>query len=333
MPLPVLMGSVVVACMLVPAEATLRQLSLDPLGGFETLDERLTRLPTLTQVLVHGELVSAVYIGYTNGDFLLVRPLDDPALARQFAPPDDAAFLVQSIEATAQGITPGSATTDRSRLHRVEQHNAVTGEWLFYTADLTLLERRPMPAYQFDPRIRPWYQAAEASGRQTLTTPYIFFSSRQIGVSVSQNSNEGLAVLGVDLALSDLGKELNDLQRTPNSEIALVDGQGRVLAYKDYARAVVRNGDQLSFQTLAGLGVPALQALVDAGKQNEPVLFEVAGEEWFGVRMPLDSLPDKDLDILLAVPDHDLLATVRQTLETQSFWTLGLIGMLLPLAG
>lgn len=71
--------------------------------------------------------------------------------------------------------------------------------------------------------------------------------------------------------------------------------------------------------------------LVDAGKQNEPVLFEVAGEEWFGVRMPLDSLPDKDLDILLAVPDHDLLATVRQTLETQSFWTLGLIGMLLPL--
>lgn len=296
---------------LLPAEATLRQLSLDPLGSFETLDERLTRLRALTQVLVHGELVSAVYIGYRNGDFLLVRPLDDPALARQFAPPDDARFLVQSIDATPD--------------------DAPIGEWLFYSANLNLLERRPMPDYRFDPRTRPWYEAAETPGRQTLTPPYIFFTSRQIGLSLSQTSSEGHAVLGVDLALSDLGTEMNDLQRTAHSEIALVDTENRVIAYKEYARALVRNGDQLNFQTLTGLNVPALQALVNTGaEQNTPVLFTAEGQEWFGVRMPLDSLPDKNLQILLAVPDTDLLAAVRQTLETQSLWTLGLIGLLLP---
>ncbi|MGE4368936.1 MAG: HD domain-containing phosphohydrolase [Burkholderiaceae bacterium] len=294
-----------------PAEATLRQLSLDPLGGYDTLEERLERLRVLTQVLVYGELVSAVYIGYADGDFLLVRPLDDAAVARQFDPPAGALFLVQSIMRQPNGDQ--------------------VGEWLFYNSDLKLLDRRAMPGYQFDPRTRPWYQSARVPGRQTLTAPYIFFTSQQIGLSLSQPSDVGHAILGVDLALSDLGAEMGDLHRTAHSEIALVDDLGRVIAYKDYSRALVRDGSTLHFQSLAGLNVPALLALNErAVSQNTPVSFTVQGQDWFGVRMPLHSLPDKSLQILLAVPDADLLAAVRQTLKTQSFWTLGLIALLLP---
>lgn len=352
-PLPMLMGGVVVFCMLVvaatlmwqgasaarfmllsaasgdardmaviinekaqralgPAEATLRQLAFDPVGSAGTLDDRLERLTVLTQVLVHSELISAVYAGYANGDFLLVRPLDNPAFASQFKPPAGTRFLVQSV---------------RRGLSREPR-----GEWLFFDGDLNLLETRALPDYRFDPRVRAWYNSASVPDLQSVSDPYVFFTSREIGLTVSQRSNVGDAVLGVDVALSDLGRQLSHLRRTPNSEIAVVDELGRVMAYTDFSRAVVRDGDTLHFQSVAGLGVPALLALSESGADmGTPVAFEVNGAEWIGVRMPLNALPGRDASIYLAVPDSDLLATLRDMLRDQALSTLALVALLLPL--
>lgn len=295
-----------------PAEATLRHLSQDPLAAAVSLPQRLARLPVLTQVLVHDPLVSAVYVGYDNGEFLLVRALDQPAIRVQFQAPPRANFLVQSIVRESSG-------------ERI-------GRWHFYSADLVPLSVETKPEYRFDPRSRAWFESARSSDRQRLSEPYVFFSSRQVGLTLSQASLNGPAVLGLDVALADLGREIGDLRRTPRSEIALVDDRQSVLAYSDMERALRRDGDELHFQTLQGLGVPALSALHDiAASPGQAVSFRVAGEDWFGTRMALDSLPGRSIQIMLAVPDADLLGGIRRGLERQAVWALGLLALLLPL--
>src|SRR5690606_26173125 len=124
--------------------------------------------------------------------------LDELELATQFKPPDGALLLVQSV---------------RRGLSREPR-----GEWLFFDGDLKLLETRQLPDYRFDPRVRAWFQSASVPDIQSVSDPYVFFTSREIGLTVSQRSNVGDSVLGVDVALSDLGRQLSQLRRTPNSE-------------------------------------------------------------------------------------------------------------------
>src|SRR6188508_3035798 len=60
--------------MLEPAQATLRLLTSTPLIQATTLEQRLLQLRTLSDVLIANRLMSAVYVGYADGSFFLVRP-------------------------------------------------------------------------------------------------------------------------------------------------------------------------------------------------------------------------------------------------------------------
>lgn len=57
--------------MIEPAQATLFLLTSTVLAEAKTLDTRLQRLRTLTDVLAADRLISAVYVGYGDGSFFL----------------------------------------------------------------------------------------------------------------------------------------------------------------------------------------------------------------------------------------------------------------------
>ena len=78
-----------------PADATLRLLAFDPIASANTLTARLRRLPVLHSLLDQNALLSAVFIGYSDGQFLLMRPLRNAALrARHRAADLEAAKVV-----------------------------------------------------------------------------------------------------------------------------------------------------------------------------------------------------------------------------------------------
>lgn len=170
--------------MLEPVQSTVRQLGFDPLTTATTLEQRLQRIYVLSEELAVNELVSAIYVGYDNGDFVLARPLDRPEVRRRFQAPPMANFLVQSVTRQADG----------SRL----------GEYRFFTADGQQIARQRQPDYQFDPRTRPWYQASVGSGAAQFSPPYVFFTTQQVGITLSQRSRSGGAVVGIDVVLDDL---------------------------------------------------------------------------------------------------------------------------------
>ena len=296
-----------------PADAIVRLLAHDPVTTATTLPQRLRRLPVLAGLLEHTLLLSALYVGYPDGQFLLVRPLRQAALREQKGVPEGAAFLIQSIAKEQGARAP------------------LVGRWSFYDAQLNLLSTSLRPDYQFDPRTRPWYAQAQQSRAQVLTAPYLFFTTQELGITLSQPSAEGNAVLGLDVALTDLGREIGDLRPVSRTEIAVLDKENRVLAYPDMSRVLQLQGEKLSMRPLSELGVPSLLAVHQLDVQpGKPLRFEVDGEEWLGQVQPLQSTRWRDWQLVMAIPTVELLSDLNRNLRRQMWLLLGLIGLLLP---
>ncbi len=301
--------------MLDPADVALRLLSHDPLVDAGTLAERQLRVPALAGVMQEQSLLSAVYVGYPDGQFILLRPLRDPEVRRRLNAPESARYLLQSM-----AREPGQT--------------GLVGRWIYYSADLTRIASVLRPDYRFDPRTRPWYQAALAQRRQVLTAPYVFFTTREIGVTLSQPSHGGRAIIGMDLALPDFGREISRLRPLPQAELVILNRDKQVLAHPDITPDQLlrapEGSDVSQLQPLTSLHSPALSRLVElAPRPGESRRFDVGGQEWLGQAFPLTGLRWEGLQLWMAVPTHALLADFRRALTWQVLLSASIILLLL----
>ena len=207
-----------------PVGVTVDLLAWQRLAAAASLEERLNSLSYLREALEQSDQVSALFIGYDNGDFFLLRPLPaDSPLRPALNPPEAARYLAQSIERDASGATIGT--------------------FLFYAADLTLLRRDPRPDYGFEPRSRPWYRLSIDRAERVHTDPYLFFTTREVGATMARRAATGKAVVGADFTLRQLSAVLAASRFLPSVELALFDERGQVLAYPELERLVRVEGD------------------------------------------------------------------------------------------
>ncbi|GLO28981.1 hypothetical protein PPUN12996_10370 [Pseudomonas putida] len=294
-----------------PVHSSIRLLAHNPAA--QTPAQRLERLPQLVETLDANRMLSAAYMGYPSGEFLLVRRLRDPQLLQRFAAPPGTVFLVQSVS---------------------REGGEVQGEWRFYDRSLSLLQAQAKPEYRYDPRTRPWFVEASAQPTTVLTHPYVFFTTREIGLTMAQRSLDGGAVIGMDVSVDDLASETQGLRMTPGTEIVVIDDQGSVVAYPDLQRVIVHEGQAVRLSRIAELGIPSLEHLyADLPQGPRPQPYQVDGQTWYGMRVQLTNLAGQDLQVLIAVPGHELLAGARKVLLEQLLWTAALISVLLVLGG
>ncbi|MBR9885879.1 MAG: phosphohydrolase, partial [Oceanospirillales bacterium] len=149
-----------------PIESTLQILVLDPLTQGRSLEQRHARLPVLAETLKANPVLSAVYVGYPDGSFMLLRHLDSEVARQAVDAPAGAYYMLQSVER--------SGRDDRAR-----------GAWQFYDKQLRLLESRDKPDYHYDPRLRPWFKEASVTDKTVLTSPYVFYTTGEIGVTLA----------------------------------------------------------------------------------------------------------------------------------------------------
>lgn len=277
-----------------PAENQLRLLAHSRFGPADTLAQRLDLVPVALEVVDGNPLVQALFVGYRNGDFILFRPLGRASVAALFDSPPGSVLLVQSV-------THG--TSDE----------AATGEYRFFDTAGRLLELREMPDYHFDPRTRPWYRASIDVAGTVLTDPYLFFTTREVGVTLARRTVDGQAVIGLDAEMETLTAQLEPLLITPSSELAIVDAQGLVIAYRDADRILVDEGKgTFRLSALAELGVaPLVRAFELSGPEGTRARVEVDGRNWQLVRLPLRTIGEMELAALLAIPDDELFAAAR----------------------
>ena len=279
-----------------PPATALALLRHDPLTQSSTLEQRLQRLPVIADVLTSSDIVSAVYAGYDNGDFFLFRKIRSSGSLQFPDAPATSRYLLQSLE---------------------YQGNLREGIWQFYNSDLELLERRSLPDYDYDPRQRPWYQAARAGDSLQLSAPYVFFTTQETGLTLSQRaaSIPG-TVLGVDVTVTDLGSQLAELKQTAGSRLAIVSASGELLADADgntEPDAVIRQ-------------------VLEPGTNREIRRFHQQGRDWYGMAEQLGTLPDEALSVVVAIPSDELLADVWAALARQTA-IAGAIALLLLILG
>ncbi|MET3998513.1 HD domain-containing phosphohydrolase [Marinobacterium sp. MBR-109] len=293
-----------------PLQSTLRLLVHDPLTTAEQLEQRLQRLPVLIEALRANPVISAVYVGYPDRSFWLVRSLRQPEFRRSVSAAEGAAYLVQSIEV---------ATAERPQ-------RAV---WLFLSEQLEVIRQDERPDYVFDPHSRPWYQSALSAQAPILTAPYLFYTTRETGVTLAFKGASG-AVIGIDASVQDISSELARLRPEQGYELAVVDRLGRTLAYPEVEKMIVRQAGDIRLATLDELQVPALvQLMSQSSEPGKLVGYAADGREWYGVRVPMLALADESLELLMAVPAEQLLANAHRHGQRMLLWSLAFTLLLL----
>jgi HD-GYP domain-containing protein (c-di-GMP phosphodiesterase class II) len=271
--------------------------------------QRMDLLPMLAQALRDNPKLAALYLGYEDGDFFMVRPLRDERLKKIFDAPANAAFQVWTIDRTGEARP--------------------ISESQYFDAELNWISRRQNLKETYDPRTRPWYQSAIDNGRQITTEPYVFFSSGDVGTTLARIT-QGKTVMGADVTLADLSASLARHKITPSTEVVLYRPDGAAVAYPDIQQLVVKNGtthlvqvDKLS---------PALGELFQRGlDKDRQGAMRLAGKRWQVSYSQFDEGGPNGLRLALLAPEEELLADAYRIRWQGAVLTIGILLLCLPL--
>ena len=296
-----------------PPMQALNIMALSKLVTTTNLSERLDYLPMMAQVLSDNVQLNSVYIGWQGGDYLMLRPLGNRLSLQRFSAPRQARWMAWHI---------GSSATTRQN------------SYLFLNENLQIIEARMAPDEGYDPRERPWYAAASAANQRLITTPYLFFSTREFGTTLARASND-LAVLGADLTLDRLSEALRQQRMTPSSELILYTSDGVVVAYQDPNRLLhtTQGSNSLEPRRFNELGSTLLATLAQDGyEQERQTIKELEGQRWVIQQQRINILGTPDVYLAVLIPEAELLSEAYR-LRTLGLWlSLAISLLLLPLS-
>ncbi|MFT0859918.1 cache domain-containing protein, partial [Ancylobacter sp. G4_0304] len=237
---------------------------------------------------------SAMYVGYDDGEFILLRQLTSPVARRNLAAPDTARYLLQTIRNTAQGR--------ETRL-------------VFLDAALNAVGELDRPDFFYDPRNRRWYYDAFASDGAVLTDPYRFFATAESGVTIARRIASNRGVMGIDLSLADLSAALRRMKSTPSSELIITDPDGAVIAASNPAAelptAYQNSPSRGPVANVASTVVPTMLTAVRShdGSDRTTVISD-HGRAWTMHVAPLRS-GQWTFAMAVAMPQDEIMAGVR----------------------
>ena len=294
-----------------PPSQSLNLLSLGDLAKTRELSERLPHLPSFAQVLQDNPQLNSVYVGWPDGDYLMLRPLLAADNQNRFDAPEQASLMAWHVQ---------NENGERS----------VT--FLFMSQQLSIIEARLMADDGFDPRKRPWYIQAQKADEQIATLPYSFFSTRQFGSTLAKRAPNG-AVFGADLTLGMLSKTLHEQRITPSSKLQIYSGDGTVIAYQDIQRLQhTAQANDLSLKRFNQLGSTLLAALaMDGYRQERRITRELEGRNWIIQQQRIGLRGIQDTYLAVLVPEDELLADAYR-IRSQSIWlSVAIFLVLLPI--
>ncbi len=205
-------------------------------------------VPFLVRALEQDGNLYSAYVGQGDGSFL-----------QAIATRDDARIL------SANGAPPGSRLILRAIA--VGDDGVRRESWTFLGDGLAVLGGVVKDNPGYDPRQRPWYQAARASAASTLSEPYVFSSLQAPGLTASRRAAAEGVVFGVDITLRGLSDFIGRQVISPGGGVALLDQRRRVLAASPGLLAAA-GGEVGPLTALSEINSPLLRVLygVESGR-------------------------------------------------------------------
>ena len=296
-----------------PVEAMVDVMSRASIVDAATFDARMQALPALAEALNRHVMLESVYAGYYNGDFFQLHALHDDRDRKRFHAPRHAAYRLQSIE---RGARVRFTLLDAAL-------NAI--------ADLPV-----PPGYRFDPRVRPWYVEALRTTEVVQSEPYVFFTTRETGQTISRRAEHGRAVVGADITLVRLSETLELVRPTPSSQLALFNAEGRVIAQSGQPQTPAVDAEGNPVLTKLADVSPVLAASLGRaapGAQAEAVgkVVQAHAREWLVRVVPLARTAKGISHLGVATPRDELLTAARAALQRSLWLAVGVVLLAVPL--
>ncbi|WP_174874806.1 HD domain-containing phosphohydrolase [Vogesella oryzae] len=269
--------------------------------------EREAYIGTLVSAMRIYPALQAVYLGYPNGDFFLVRRLDDAA-RRAFPHAGAAArWVVQLVSQQPDGQSLQSLR--------------------FLDDELQAASAPQARLLRYDPRERPWYRLADGQSQPVSTEPYRFATTGQAGITYAYQSPDDSAITGVDIRLPTLTAVMQQNRPSARSSMALLGAGQQLLLGSDLPE------NTLMPTELSKAPSPLLAALGRVWRKDQPppAAFEWQGERWHVSLSDLLPGQHDSTSLLVLMPERDLFAD-GQHIAAQALWIpLLLLLLMLPL--
>ncbi|MBW1635373.1 MAG: GAF domain-containing protein, partial [Deltaproteobacteria bacterium] len=267
--------------------------------GRNNVENMSLLLPYFNQSFQSLPWMTSFYAGFDDGSFYMIQALrDSESLREVYSAPKEAAYAVKTISAAEGGQA------------RMEFH--------FYDTSMVLLQQRIEPYDGYDPRQRSWYMDGIAGSETTITAPYIFFSSRQIGITVAHALDGGEGVVGADTVLTTLAHLLQKQKLTPSTRIVMMEKDGTFILSADSSDLEQLQNRQKTEKTVSlhidEMTSPAVRSvynqLVARGVEGGRML-RVDGRKWFGHARQLSGVGKNGIYLTIVSPFEELMVNAQ----------------------
>ncbi len=264
--------------------------------------QRLRHIEQLTLILRSYPVADNVQIAWPNDDYLEMRRVQ---------PIDTGSSYVVELITTGQS---GERYLTR----------------IFFDHNLNLVSRDSVVS-EFFPRTRPWYR--QASSKVSVTKPYLFLESQQVGVTAMIQAKSPGVVVAMDIRLDHLKETISGFAISPSTEVLLINAEGQTFAYSDDTKLVVGTGNNgVRLANMTQLNSDVLSYLSHEIEPKEQVLeFVFDDRSWIGSTHVVARPGGIDLYALIIAPIDELTVTARQIRDQSLYIAVAIILCSIPL--
>ncbi len=295
--------------------------------------EKAKSAVTLTKQLLNANVVNATTIS-TNS---LERYFFDQLLIHThlagiyIATPDGSFYYVsRNTEKITNGFRTKIITTREGK-------REVTLVWR--DSNFKEIARKNTPEDLYDPRKRSWFTQAVKTGAIGWTEPYIFYTSKQPGVTVCGPSYWGdgslKGVVGVDIDLKELSSFISRLRVGKTGRAFIFNDKQDVIASKDlYLHLIKEENGSLRLPKVNELNNPIIntamkEVLTTSDNTNRSLLpdkplftpFKANENNYVAMFTPF-SASGLNWIIGMYIPDNDYLGEIRKNMSDNLFATI-----------
>ena len=285
--------------------------------------EKAKSAVTLTKQLLNANVVNASTISINSLErYFFDQLLIHTHLAGIYvATPDGSFYYVSRNEEKTEG---GFRT-------KIIMHGEMGRQVILIWRDSSFNEigREFTPEDTYDPRKRPWYKQAVETGVIGWTAPYIFYTSKQPGVTVSGPSywDDGTikGIVGVDIDLNELSSFIGRLRVGKTGQAFIFNEKEDVIASKNLSEHIVQDEKTTSLRLpkIKELHNPVVDAAmakmrtvnnsketIDKDNSSLFISFEAKGKDYVAMFTPF-SASGLNWVIGMYIPDSDYLGRIR----------------------
>ncbi|QWW70126.1 adenylate/guanylate cyclase domain-containing protein [Rhizobium sp. WYJ-E13] len=166
------------------------------------------------EVLRNVPDATSVYAGYPDGSYLQFINTGRQDVRRTLAAPEGTALAIRTI---ARRDSPDPISTLQ-----------------FLDGESSLLETRDVDYASFDPRERPWYQAAVQDRAPVSVGPYVTGTLNVPTLTIAAPMKDDIEVIvGINIHLQTVSRLLDARSISPRARAYIIDAGGDLVAHSD----------------------------------------------------------------------------------------------------